>query len=280
MVRRRTQKWNFKLLWRLGKRLLKIVFKAVPFGFTFGVASFVFFGVRQMLHADPYFQVERIAVFPSGLLATSEYQFLENQARGQSLLELDLKRISRSLERNPKIKRAEVVRILPNQLNVFLATRAPFIQVQLKEEGPYYLVSSDQLVVSVEEWPKPDLMVLEDLNSEKKTCSIGTLYQNKHFRSLFNLLEFAKTDPSLNSETISKLAMDQLGNVTLILNDGIELKTGEELALSGSARAVLKSLLKSKERSQILYIDLRYRDLIVKKKDATVVEIQKVKTKI
>ncbi len=225
-----------------------------------------------MLHADPYFQVERIAVFPSGLLTNSEYQFLEGQARGQSLIELDLKRISKSLERNPKIKRAEVVRILPNQLNVFLATRAPFIQIQSKEGGPYYSVSTDQLIVSVEASPKPDLIILEDFNSEKKIYSVGTFYQNKHFRSLLSLLEFAKSDPALGSETISRLAMDQLGNITLILSDGVELKTAGELALPASSRTVLKSLLKSEERNQILYIDLRYRDLIVKKKEASIIE--------
>ena len=265
-MRRHTQKWNFKALRKLTRLLLGIALKAFPLGLVLGVACFIFFGVRQMLHADPYFQVERITVFPSGLLSNSEYQFLERQARGRSLLELNLKQISRSLERNPKIRRAEVIRILPNQLNVFLATRSPFIQVQLRANGPYYLVADDQLVVSIQQTPEPELMMVEDFNSEKRAYSVRTLYQNKYFRSLFSIFESVKADPILRSETVSKLTVDQLGNVTLVLSDGIELKTNGQWALSASARTALSSLLKSGERAQILYIDVRYRDLIVKKK--------------
>ncbi len=266
MVGRRSQKWNFKLVRKTFLAFFGMMLKTIPFGIAFGIVCLIFFGVRQMLHADPYFQVERITVFPSGLLTSSEYQFLDNQTRGRSLLEINLKDISRSLERNPKIKRAEVVRILPNQLNVFLATRLPFVQVRLREGGPYYSVASDQLIVSIQELPKPDLVILEDFNSEKRNYSVGALYPNKHFRSLFGIFEATKRDLALNSETISKLAIDQLGNVTLVLNDGIELKTNGEIVLLQNTREVLRSLLKSEERNQILYIDLRYRDLIVKKK--------------
>ena len=227
-----------------------------------------------MLHADPYFQVERITVFPSGLLSSSEYQFLDRQTRGRSLLGLDLKEISRDLERNPKIKRAEVVRILPNQLNVFLAKRFPFVQIQLKEKGPYYLVASDQRIVSAEGAPAPDLVVLEDFHSERKNYSVGTLYQNKYFRSIVNLFDSFKGDSVLSSEAISKLTIDELGNISLILNDGIELKTNGSLMLSQNAASVLQSLLKSDQRSQILYVDMRYRDLIVKRKSQPEEEVK------
>lgn len=219
-----------------------------------------------MVHANPYFLVERITVFPSGLLTNSEYQFLDRQARGMSLLELDLKKISGNLERNPKIARAEVVRILPNQINVFLTRRTPIIQIQLKPKGPYYLVARDQMVLLVEETPVPELEVLEDYSSAKKSYSLGSLYQNKYFQSLSSILDSIKEDPILSSETVAKLTMDELGNITLMLNDGIELKTAGTLRISPNAKAVLGSLLKSDQRNQILYIDMRYRDLIVKRK--------------
>jgi cell division septal protein FtsQ len=67
-------------------------------------------------------------------------------------------------------------------------------------------------------------------------------------------------------QNVSKLSMDQLGNVTLVLQDGIELRAGRVLDLSENARAVLSSLLNSETRNQILYVDLRYRDMIVKKR--------------
>lgn len=219
-----------------------------------------------MLHADPYFQIEVIKVFPSGILTESEHQFLESEARGRSLLDINLKEISERLERNPKVKRAEVVRSLPKQLSVFIATRSPFIQVKFKEGGSYYLVASDQLVLSAQNSPRPDLAVLEDFGASKKSYSVGSLYQNKDFHLLFELLETLKTDSFLAKQNVSKLSMDQLGNITLVLQDGIELRAGRVLDLSENVRAVLNSLLNSETRNQILYVDLRYRDMIVKKK--------------
>lgn len=269
MANRRARKWNFKFFRKPGRFLMKLGFRAIPLGLMAAALCFIFFGVRQMLHADPYFRIERITVFPSGLLNSSEYRFLEDETRGRSLFEIDLRKMSKNLEKNPKIKRAEVVRILPSQLNVFLTTRLPFIQVQLEPEGPYYSVADDQLILSRVEAPHPNLMVLEDFNVQKKSYSMGTFYQNKYFQELFRIFESLKSDPLLNQETVSKLGMDHLGNLTLILKDGIELRIGKELTLSEGARLVLASVLRSKERSQILYVDLRYRDMIVKKKSST-----------
>jgi cell division septal protein FtsQ len=266
MGKRRSGLWSTKRFKKVGRGFLALLWKTLPWGFAFGLIGFFSLNVKHMLHADPYFQVEVIKVFPSGVLTESEHQFLEAQTRGRSLFDINLKEISRHLERNPKVKRAEAVRSLPKQLRIFIATRSPFIQIQLKEGGPYYLAASDQLVLSVQSSPRPDLAVLEDFGSAKKSYSVGSLYQNKDFYLLFDLLETLKTDPLLGKQNVSKLRMDQLGNLTLILQDGIELRFGRSVSLSESARVVLRSLLNSEDRNEILYMDLRYRDMIIKKK--------------
>ena len=266
MPRQRLPKWNLKWFRKSGAHFFKLSFKILPLIVIAGSVSFVSFGVKQMLQADPYFQVERVTVFPSGILTQSEYQFLEHETRSRSLVEVDLGKISKNLERNPKIKRAEVVRTLPNQLNVLLTMRLPFIQIQFKPNGSFYTVSSDQLVLSNSGSPKPDLVVLQDFGAEKKIYSVGTLYQNKYFYRLPSVLDFIRTNSILSSETISQMSMDQLGNITLFLKDGLELRFSNEIGLSDAKRAVLSSLLKSNERNQILYIDLRYQDIIVKKR--------------
>lgn len=263
---RRNQRWNVKFLRKAGRALTRLSIRFIPLGIVIAVLSFVFFGVRQMVEADPYFHVERVSVFPSGLLNSSEYRFLGDETRARSLLEIDLKKISRNLEKNPKIKQANVVRSLPDRINIFLKARLPFVQVQLKPDGPYYSVAEDQLILSKQKSRQPDLMVLEDFSAQKKVYSAGLLYQNIHFHELSPLFESLKHDAILSTETVSRVKMDQLGNLSLILNDGIELKIGQGLALSEGARLVLGSVLRSNERNQILYVDLRYRDMIVKKK--------------
>ena len=267
MAKRRRQKLNFKRLQRTCKAFLRFGLRILPFGVIFGFAYFIFLNARYMVHADPYFHVEKVTVFPSGILTSPELKFLEDEVRGQSLLEVDLRKISKGLERNPKIKRAEVSRTLPGSLNVFLAERAPLFQVQLEPGGKFFLISDDQMILSKTDSPKPNFMVLEDFTSDRKFFSTGAFYPNKHFPSLLNFFEALKSDSILSHETVSKMSIDQIGNIGLLLSDGIELKIGKQMPTAEGTRAVLGSLLhSSQQRSQILYLDLRYRDIIVKKK--------------
>ncbi|MBI4367769.1 MAG: FtsQ-type POTRA domain-containing protein [Candidatus Omnitrophica bacterium] len=266
MAKRRGLKWNFKSLRRNGVKGIRLVLKGAPLVLMAVVIGFVFFEVRAMLQADPYFHVERITVFPSGVLSQAEYQFLETKTSGHSLFDVDLKGISEVLERNPVVKRAEVSRSLPNELNIVITTRLPFVQIQLKSGGPYYLVSEDQLVLTVQDVPRTDLLKVEDLSASKKSYAVGMFFGSRYFRSLLRALQTVKADAVLAKESISKVTSDDAGNISLILADGVELKVGDPFSLSQNMRSVLGSLLTSKERNQILYVDLRYQDMIVKRK--------------
>lgn len=263
---RRRNKFNFKFLKKWTRNFGSIIWKSLPFGIASFFILFLFFGVRQMLHADPFFQIEKITVFPAGVLNTSELQFLEMKTKGKSLLEVNLKELSQSLERNPKVERAEVVRILPKQLNVYLIKRMPMLQVQTKPSGPYYMISKDQMITAVHKQARPDILILEDHNAGRKKYSVGMLYQNSNFESLRNIFILIQNEASLRKENLIKMTTDQMGNISLFLKDGLELKVGKELNLSPAAQMVLSSLLKSRDRSGYLYLDLRYRDIIIKKK--------------
>ena len=267
MVKRRSQKLNLRKLRKSVQTFPRFALRGLPFGIVFGLAYFIFLNARNMVHADPYFQVEKVTVFPSGVLTNLELKFLEEEARGKSLLDIDLKKISRNLERNPRIRRAEVNRNLPHEVNVLLQTRAPLLEIQSQPGGKFYVIADDQIILAHLDSPKPNMMVLEDFTSKQKSFSIGTLYPNGHFRSIISFLDALKSDPIFNRETVSKMSIDQIGNINLLLSDGIELKMGKEVPTSEGVRAVLSSLLRSvRERSQILYLDLRYRDIIVKRK--------------
>ncbi len=268
MVKRR-KKWNFRPLKKLTRTFSSIVWNGLPFGVISFMVIFLFVGVRQMLHADPYFQIEKITVFPAGILNQTELNFLEGRAKGKSLLEIDLKELSKILERNPKVERAEVVRVLPKQLSVYIIKRQPLVQIQFHPDGAFYLISHDQMVTGIAKHARPDLLMLEDYRSPQKRYSVGMYYQNTNFQSLRKILLELPNQSSIRRENISKMTADETGNVSFFLSDGLELKIGKEFTLPQSSQMVLGSLLKSKERAEYLYLDLRYRDIIIKKKSET-----------
>jgi len=266
MARRRSSGWNASSFRRLGTSLVQGVLITVPFVILFGVIAFLMVGVKGMLHADPYFQVTRVTVFPSGILSESEIRFLETATRDRNLIEINLKDMSQKLERNPRVKRAEVRRIFPQDINIMVTPREPLLQVQFRKNGRIYVVGRDQVVMSVSQHADPELIVLEDFSASKKSYSPGTLYQRKHFERVSELLATLQNDPVLRTESVSRVGLDRLGNWTLILSDGIEIRLGKDSDLSQEKRTVLKTILKSKERGNLLYIDTRYQDILIKNK--------------
>jgi len=68
------------------------------------------------------------------------------------------------------------------------------------------------------------------------------------------------------SETIEKIRLDPLGNVSLFLAGGPELRFGRDPSKKLYALDSLTPLLKGPERNQIIYIELQYQDLVVKKR--------------
>lgn len=266
MVKRYTRKWQWKRFGTLRKTFFKWVFKLTLPVAILGLGAGIFFGVRRGLYVDPYFQIERVSVFPTSLISAAEHRSLDAGLRGKNLLQVDLGAISRKLEQNPGVKRAEIVRSFPNQIKIFLTPRTSLVQVQSVSRGPYYSVSEDRVIVSVSQVSRPGFTIIEDFSGGRKSYVRGMIYQNPYFPEWEHFFNWFYQDPVLKTEAVNRFSVDRLGNMTAVLADGIELRFGRIPGLQGNAGAVLRRLLHSEERKQILYLDLRYQDVIVKQK--------------
>jgi cell division septal protein FtsQ len=266
MTRRRSKKSNWNKLGSLVATLAGLCLRTLPFAFVFVAIWFLSLGVRGMLYANPHFQVSRVTVFPSGILTSGEIQFLEEATQNRNLLEVGLKQISNQLRKNSRIRDAIVSRVFPNELNIVLEPRESFVQVQFKEGGPYFRVSEDQIVLGWTQIGDDALMTLEDYNASKKTYASGDMYQNKQFQAVSRLLDFVASDAWLSNERVKSVATDHLGNWTVTLADDISIILEPSLVLSDAKREVLRSLFKSRERENLLYVDTRYQDIIIRKK--------------
>lgn len=266
MVRRRSKRDALRRFLMWGGKGFKLMLKAIPAFVLIAMIGVLVSGIHKMLHADPYFQISRVTVFPTGVLTNAEYRFLEETTRGRSLLDVDLPKVSEILERNPRVKRAEVKRVFPQELSVVITPRLPLVQVQFGGKGEYFQIARDQVLVAKQMSPDPELIILEDYSNEKKSPLVGRIYQNKHFFNLTEVLNFIANDPLFQGERVTRLAIDQLGNWSIILSDGVEIKVGKELRLSERQRLVLKALLQSSERAGLAYVDARRPDVVVKRK--------------
>ena len=94
---RRRKKLNLRFVRYWFKGFISMAIKSFPLVTGSLIIVFLFMSVRQMLHADPYFQIEKIKVSPTGILTHGEIQYLETKIQGKSVLELNLKKFSETL---------------------------------------------------------------------------------------------------------------------------------------------------------------------------------------
>ncbi|OGW88582.1 MAG: hypothetical protein A3A73_03990 [Omnitrophica bacterium RIFCSPLOWO2_01_FULL_50_24] len=266
MARKGIGKASRKVVINGVKKGFRFLWTGIPFVIFFFTLWLVSFGVKHMLHADPYFQISRVTVFPSSILTHSEYRYLDEVTRGKSLVEVNIEHISRVLERNAKVERAEVRRQFPKELEVVITERKPWILVRFKKSGSWYAVGNDQIVTGVLREPISGLLVLDDEVGKQHNLSPGGLYENPYFGDLTQLFKMIRSESALRRETVSRMNVDRLGHWTLVLKDALEVHIGRPTLLAPAKSAVLKAILESKERDSLAYVDTRYPDIVVKKK--------------
>ena len=67
-------------------------------------------------------------------------------------------------------------------------------------------------------------------------------------------------------EVLTRIGIDHLGNVSIILGNGPQIRLGRRPMDSLKSLEKTIPLLKSEERSKIEYVDLQYDNVIVKRK--------------
>jgi hypothetical protein len=127
-------------------------------------------------------------------------------------------------------------------------------------------VDERKQIIEITNQKQAGVLILDDFESEKEGYREGQHYRNKYFSKVQHLLDFVQRDQVLAREKTEQVEMDHLGNWSVILSDGTKIKVGKTFEFSSRKRAVLQTILRSSDRNDLLYIDTRYDDILVKKK--------------
>ena len=178
---------------------------------------------------------------------------------------MPIEKVAREIEQNPRIRRARVLREFPNTVRIEISERTPFVQIRFELKGPYYSAAEDGFVLETSTARNGNLLLVEAYETERRPA-VG---KEASLQGLKEGIRLARAfwQHSLNeSEKIRQIRLDHLGNVSLTLEDGPELRFGRSpLQKFGVLNSVIP-LLKGPERARLVYVDLQYHDLVVRKK--------------
>ena len=75
-----------------------------------------------------------------------------------------------------------------------------------------------------------------------------------------------KTKSPLPNEVLSAIIIDHGNNLTMKLADDIEIRMGKDIYRAVGQLAQVKDILNAPRRNKIEYIDLRFKDIAVKRR--------------
>ncbi|MFH1458311.1 MAG: hypothetical protein ABIG31_04000 [Candidatus Omnitrophota bacterium] len=259
------------------KNKLKIPFKRICFYATILLTlTFIVIYTWRFLRTSDQFKITEVLTRDD---TTIDFSYL----KGRNLLSLDLRQESRNiLQYFPECKRIRMVRILPNRIFINLIKRKPVALIKLYR---VFALDEDQVLFEVpalvdsQEYGLPVILGMETKIFGPK---IGQKYNIKELEFALSIIKEAKRNKVLRDYKIRKIDVPNTTNACVFVipgtsdyeyidstlrYEGLEVKLSSDRV--GYKVAVLANLMVAakKEWNNIKYIDLRFKEPVIKLKD-------------
>lgn len=206
------------------------------------------------------FAVARVEVVGTQRLTEAAILAAARVEPGTSLLAVDPDTIEDRVEALPAVRRARVVRHLPNRVVVAVEERQPYALVSVGGVGLIWIDTDGRLVAAERRPIPPPLPVLSGV--EPPAAAADQPVGDRLRAGLVVLRAIQRTGGRLAGR-ISEIDLADAGGPVLYTLDGVEVRLGHESWSERLARfdGVLGELDDRRERAAL--VDLRYRDLVV-----------------
>ena len=244
-VRRRRPARRVRWRWVLGATTLIVL-----------VAAGLVLGGHWAL-TSPRFAVTAVEVRGASRVSPERILEASGIVHGENLWRIDPHQVQRRLEELPEIRRADVVRELPNRVSIVVEERRPFTLVHA---GRLHWLDEEGRVLGEERHAVvPEVPVISGL-SEDELVSMRTTPGPRARAAITLIRALLRTGSALASE-ISEIDMSRSEGPVLYTLDGVEVRLGTEEWEERLAR--LEGVLAQVATEDVRGVDLRFRDQVV-----------------
>lgn len=244
-----------------GRRRVWLARVAVASAVVAGVAGVGAAG-WHWLTTSPRFAVSTVQVRGASRVDVARLVEAAGVMRGTSLFAVDPRAVRARLEELPEIRRAEVIRELPNRLEIIVEERRPFTLVHagrlhwVDEEG--VLLGEERRAVA------PDVPMISGL-SDEELATMRTAPGPRARAAIALIRALLRSGSALVAE-IAEIDMGRADGPVLYTVDGVEVRLGHEDWDERLAR--LEGVLAQVARDDVRTVDLRFRDQVVLRRAA------------
>src|SRR5881296_842093 len=230
---------------------------------TVAVVPLAVGGVMHWLLTTPRFGVASVEVRGASRLAPETILTVAAIPRGTNIFRLDTTGVTGRVESLAEIRRADVVRELPNRVVISVEERRPFTLVHggrlhwMDEEG--------RLLGASPEAVAPPMPVISGLSADE-LASMRTAPGPKARAAIGVIRALLRSGNGLTAE-ISEIDMSRREGPVLYTVDGVEVRLGTEDWDERLAR--LEGVLAQIATQDVRTVDLRFRDQVVFQRGGT-----------
>lgn len=259
------------------KQRLKVSGKPFLFSLIILLAlCFVIGYIWRILTNSEYFQVKDI-------ITKEESKLDLSYLKGKNIFNLDLPKESLNIIKGcPDCSRVRLARILPNRIYVEFIKRKPVAYIRLSN---YLAVDESGIIFYTSVKPEESgLPLILGLESRVSAPKFGKKYENKELLVALDILKEARRNPFLKECKISKIDVSDVDNIAIQMP--LLQKNVNSLNLRNSSKsdflvvkisqgnisekmAIMAGLINQEKQNleDIKYIDLRFREPVIKFKD-------------
>lgn len=208
----------------------------------------------------PRFSVVAVEVRGASRVPAHRVLEVSGIVRGTNLWRVDPDQVRGRLEALPEIRRADVVRELPNRVSILVEERRPFTLVHAARL--HWLDEDGRLLGEESHAVAPEVPVISGL-SEDELATMRTTPGPRARAAIALIRALLRTGSALAAE-ISEIDMSRAEGPVLYTVDGVEVRLGSEEWEERLAR--LEGVLTQVATQDVLGVDLRFRDQVVLKR--------------
>ena len=214
-------------------------------------------GAARWVTTSPRFAVTAIDVRGASRVPIARVLAAAAIAPGSNLWTIDSRAVIARIEGMPEIRRADVVREVPNRLTIIVEERRPFTVVHA---GRLHWMEEDGRVLGEEARAvAPEVPVISGL-SEDELATMRTSPGPRARAAIALIRALLRSGSALTAE-ISEIDMSRAEGPVLYTVDGVEVRLGAEEWDERLAR--LEGVLAQVATQDVNGVDLRFKDQVV-----------------
>jgi len=187
--------------------------------------------------------------------------------KGRNIFTVNLKEEARRLSQEyPAYRKVRLIRIFPDRIYIDLIKRRPVAYVKLYR---YFCVDDERVLFNVpQEMEEPDLPVITGLEKSIPVAHTGARHNVRELAFALGILRSARQHQFFRDYGIKRIDVSGGVNASLYLAGGVEAKIGPDNLRE--KMAVLINILQGSgsDLEKIKYVDLRFKEPVLKLKDA------------